>query len=391
LVSHLSSSSERIVIVGGGFAGLSAAVRLAQAGLPVTVLEASKLGFAASTRNQGWLHSGAWFARTHPELARMCHESLQQTIDFCPDCIEQGFGSMIYLGRDDDTDQDVWTKAWDQVGIPYEPIQADQTGGIFPQLNRQQVRWQLRLPDRAFRPDVLLSQLATTARNAGAEIRSESFVTGLLMEDRRVHGVAVGAHEDIRASLVILATGASSAEEFSQLFQPQAGRQSECQLVALKTHLRAIRPGLGCDPFCIVDGIGLNHLPHPGTSVFGSSRWKVVANPLDNEVAPGEIEIIQEQLEELFPDGLGEGLETTDWAGTTVQAMQVDQIQPGDAPLPTIVDHAREPCGIENVLSIFPGRATLWAQLAERVRVTVLDKVGSCETPMAQPPWAVRP
>ena len=68
-MSKLSSTSERIVIVGGGFAGLSAAARLAQAGLPVTVLEASKLGYAASTVNQGWLHSGAWFARTHPELA----------------------------------------------------------------------------------------------------------------------------------------------------------------------------------------------------------------------------------------------------------------------------------------------------------------------------------
>jgi glycine/D-amino acid oxidase-like deaminating enzyme len=45
--------SQRIVIVGGGVAGLAIAARLAQAGLPVTVLEASRLGQGATTRNQG--------------------------------------------------------------------------------------------------------------------------------------------------------------------------------------------------------------------------------------------------------------------------------------------------------------------------------------------------
>jgi len=50
-----SHHANRVVIVGGGVAGLSIAVRLAQSGLPVTVLEASKLGHEASTRNQGWL------------------------------------------------------------------------------------------------------------------------------------------------------------------------------------------------------------------------------------------------------------------------------------------------------------------------------------------------
>src|SRR5690606_20000929 len=135
---------------------------------------------------------------------------------------------------------------------------------------------------------------------------------------------------------------------------------------------------------------GLNHLPHPGTSVFGTSRWKVVADGGNNEIEPDEIALIRDQLDELFPDGLGDDIEVTDWAGTTVQAMQVDQIQPGDAPLPTVIDHVQEPCGIENVLSVFPGRATLWPQLAERVRVDVLDKLGARQSDIAQPPWAVR-
>jgi len=36
------TTSNRVVIAGGGFAGLSIAARLAQAGLPVTLLESSR-------------------------------------------------------------------------------------------------------------------------------------------------------------------------------------------------------------------------------------------------------------------------------------------------------------------------------------------------------------
>ena len=42
-----------VVVVGGGFTGLSAALHLAEAGVPVTVLEAAEIGWGASGRNNG--------------------------------------------------------------------------------------------------------------------------------------------------------------------------------------------------------------------------------------------------------------------------------------------------------------------------------------------------
>ncbi|MFG0334623.1 MAG: FAD-dependent oxidoreductase, partial [Maioricimonas sp. JB049] len=63
-----AETSQRVVVVGGGFAGLSIAARLAQSALPVTLLEGAELGFEASTRNQGWLHSGGIFARDQTEM-----------------------------------------------------------------------------------------------------------------------------------------------------------------------------------------------------------------------------------------------------------------------------------------------------------------------------------
>ncbi len=47
-----------VVIVGGGYTGLSAALHLAEAGVDVMLLEAHRLGFGASGRNGGQLGSG---------------------------------------------------------------------------------------------------------------------------------------------------------------------------------------------------------------------------------------------------------------------------------------------------------------------------------------------
>ncbi|MBV9375744.1 MAG: FAD-binding oxidoreductase, partial [Alphaproteobacteria bacterium] len=50
--------SARVAIVGGGYAGLSAALELAKHGIDAVVLEANELGFGASTRNGGAVSGG---------------------------------------------------------------------------------------------------------------------------------------------------------------------------------------------------------------------------------------------------------------------------------------------------------------------------------------------
>ncbi|MGZ9161319.1 MAG: NAD(P)/FAD-dependent oxidoreductase [Candidatus Limnocylindrales bacterium] len=51
-------SSTDVVVIGGGFAGINAARALASQGVSVTLVEAHALGWGASTRNGGIVHSG---------------------------------------------------------------------------------------------------------------------------------------------------------------------------------------------------------------------------------------------------------------------------------------------------------------------------------------------
>lgn len=52
--------SADVVVVGGGYTGLSAALHLAEAGADVTLLEAAEIGFGGAGRNVGLVNAGMW-------------------------------------------------------------------------------------------------------------------------------------------------------------------------------------------------------------------------------------------------------------------------------------------------------------------------------------------
>jgi gamma-glutamylputrescine oxidase len=74
-----------VCVIGAGFTGLSAALHLAEAGAKVVVLEADSVGFAASGRNGGQIHTGHrksqeelenWLGKVHArDLWDLCEES----------------------------------------------------------------------------------------------------------------------------------------------------------------------------------------------------------------------------------------------------------------------------------------------------------------------------
>ena len=378
-------TAQRILIVGGGVSGLSIGARLVEAGLPVTILEAARLGYGASMRNQGWLHSGAWFARTDESLARMCYESLQGTLRFCPECVEPETKSMAYLISKPETLRNAYLEAWEGAGIPYEEWPLEELFAELPGLDGAQVQQAYRLPDRVIRPQILLTHLAAAAENAGAEIRVETCVTGLLENDGAVCGVVTGTGEELKGRLVILAGNAEGAALWPMPPEDAIDGQPGYRRVALKAHLAAVQPAVGRVPLCVLDAEGFNHLPHAPSSVFGSGRWPPVSLPNDQEIVDEEAALLWNLIERFFP-GLDRA-NATQWAGTTVQAMHLEQVAPGEAPLPTIIDHGRDSPRVENLLSVFPGRATLWPQLAEDCRKLVLEMVGSRPKRIERPMW----
>src|SRR6201986_5040557 len=84
--ARLSGASKAdVCVIGAGFTGLSAALHLAQTGAKVVVVEAETVGFAASGRNGGQIHTGhrksqeelaRWLGKVHArDLWDLCEES----------------------------------------------------------------------------------------------------------------------------------------------------------------------------------------------------------------------------------------------------------------------------------------------------------------------------
>jgi glycine/D-amino acid oxidase-like deaminating enzyme len=382
-----AAASRRIVIVGGGIAGLATAVRLSQAGFPVALLEASELGGAASTRNQGWLHSGALFAVDSPDYARTCYSSLEQTLRFCPDCVEPQSLPMAYLFSRPETLVKTWTDAWTVAGIPWQEAPLDKVCAELPGLDRSRVQHAFQLPDRAIREDILLEHLAAAAQNAGAEIRTGTPAKCLPILNDRVAGVVTATGEEVAAQLVVLAGGSSGFAMCSEFLQQRPGGQQDFELVPLKAHLAAFEPEVGRLPFCVPDAEGLNHIPHPPASVFGLSHWDRVSTADDRPV-PLRIERLRQKINEFFPDVAASPRSLYTWAGTMIQALRFDQIETGGAIWPAVIDHARHVPRVENLISIFTGRATLWSKLAEDARRLVRAKLDVAMPSAARPPWA---
>ena len=84
-----------IAIIGGGYAGSSAALRLAEAGSDVTLIEAEYSGFGGSGRNVGLTNAGLWINPEDVELAigkkygERLHEFLSAAPDLVYDLIEE--------------------------------------------------------------------------------------------------------------------------------------------------------------------------------------------------------------------------------------------------------------------------------------------------------------
>jgi len=385
--------SEQIIIVGGGIAGLGTAAELSKAGLPVIVLEATTLGARASTHNQGRLHSGGIFACADLELARTCWQSAQRTIRDFPQCLEHGRKSqptgMYFVSSKVGTVMAKWRKAWEQAGIPFKAVTRDEFFRDVPNVNKELIQHVYLLPDRAFRPEVLLEHLAALARNAGAEIRTNTKVAELLIADGAVHGVKTAAGETLAAGHVILSTGSVLNELIPRHRQFEHG-QPAFERVNLKTHLVAIRPDISHMPFTFVDWHELNHIPHMQTSVFHSGRWLPTKDGNDTQIDVHEMNQLWNEIQTLFPRLDRTALNyRREWAATATQAMTVEQVFPG-APHPAVVNHGANG-GPQRLWSASTGRLTLWPVVAEELRREILSHQTRGPLTASSPPWGLSP
>lgn len=150
-----------VVILGAGAGGLWTALRLTEAGARVLVVHAPNRDGYSSTRNQGWLHSGALYAVFRaPGMAHECVAGSRTVLDFAerhdPSLIADAEFRYV-LGSPQQADDAV--AACREAGIDAGPR------GPHPRLRGlfSQPSWTVTVPDRAVDSTRLLRALAGQA------------------------------------------------------------------------------------------------------------------------------------------------------------------------------------------------------------------------------------
>jgi len=206
-----------VAVIGAGVIGLAVAWRAAQRHLNVVVLErAAQVGTGttpiaagmiapiseAIASEQPLMRLGLASARAYPEFVAELEESSG---------LDPGFLSCGTLfGARDADEAEALTRELalrERLGLPARRLLASEARRLEPALTPT-LRLALEIPDdHAIDPRRLTPALGQAARAAGAEVRLNAPVSGVMIERDRVTGVELADGERVRAGHVVVASG----------------------------------------------------------------------------------------------------------------------------------------------------------------------------------------
>ncbi len=156
-----------VIVVGGGCAGLFTALELGERGYSCVVLDSSPLGRFASTRNQGWIHSGSLYAGLNqPSVADHCAKGNARLRSLCADAVQDAIEA-YYVFENQDEGRD-FAQAIHKCGIAVDEIDLVDAMRDVPILSgSQRVAAVLRVQDHPFDTAEVLARLLPELESRG--------------------------------------------------------------------------------------------------------------------------------------------------------------------------------------------------------------------------------
>ena len=204
-------NSTEVAIIGGGIIGVSAALTLAERGIPVALFEKGHIAGEQSSRNWGWCRQQGRDPRELPliieslALWRKIHQRTRCDVGF-RQC------GILYLANTPKAvaDREAWLQHGLAYGVESRMVSTKEINELLPGSNAQWAGGLYTPTDGRAEPTIAAPAMARAARQLGARIFTQTAVRGIETSGGRISGV-ITENGSVRCSTVILAGGAWSS------------------------------------------------------------------------------------------------------------------------------------------------------------------------------------
>ncbi len=196
-----------VVVIGGGIVGLTAALNLAERGVPVVLLEKGRLGAEQSSRNLGWIRK---LNRTPKDVPlafaaeRLWGEMAERT------GVDVGYrqAGIMFLARREDELEPYrnWLEGVEGLSLGARLVTPRDIDRLAPETAQTWAGGIYDPSDGYAEPDIALAAVAKAAQKSGAVLIQDCAARTLSLSGGRVAGV-VTERGEIRCEEVLLAGG----------------------------------------------------------------------------------------------------------------------------------------------------------------------------------------
>ena len=198
-----------MAVIGGGVAGVAAALFLAKSGIPVVLFEKGRIAGEQSSRNWGWIRKQGRYLAEMPLMIEAEHLWREIAAEVDEDIGYRQGGATYLMQTDAELDlRETWLAKVKDFGLDSRMLSASEASAMLGHNAAQaQIKGALHTPSDSYaEPRLAVPAMARLAQRHGAQIFEGVAVRGLHREAGRVCGV-VTERGLVRCDAVILAGG----------------------------------------------------------------------------------------------------------------------------------------------------------------------------------------
>ncbi|GAB2710713.1 NAD(P)/FAD-dependent oxidoreductase [Nocardia thraciensis] len=358
----MTATQYDFLVVGGGVTGLMVALRLAEPGVRVAVIERDLLGAGATTHNHGLVHSGALYVRWHPEIVQDCHRGQAAFESSFPRCLS-GIETCWYIGSPGTLE--IYRPLWQQAGLDARPVDSLELGEVLAGVDPNEVGG-YAIRELVIDSHALIAELAARAAAAGVDLVVGADASRVVVENGAVRGVQTSTVMFETANVVVCAgigtrevldrSGSAVARELTSRLETMMAFPGQ-----LDTAVIGLEFGW---PFLAPSTTGRAVL----ASRYGAPQ-RFVRSEADWPVPATETAALISDLGARLRPGLLDLDDGVAWVGAKTEH-PIGSDQWGTAPGITVIDHqARD--GVAGWWTVLPGKMTLALHASRRVAAAI--------------------